>query len=717
MICWVLSGLVIGIVLADIWPSMLTGWLLLSAGCLTFYIFAKKFALVLLFVSIGILLSVPRLVQLPDATGYYGQENRYTVRSMELMQSTQEYMAWQGEIVEPGNLAGTRLVIYSDNFSPGIYTLAGRLNPPIKYRNPGQDWHYKRKLYSGEIGSLSSPRVIEFQPVQPDYIERLRDRFRTNLYNNLSEDSAALALAVTTGDRSIFTTELKSSVYQSGVGHIMALSGLHVAIITGLLLLLARKIGFSKVAASVLAFVAVCFYVLFVGPSPSLIRAVLMSGFGLGAVLTGREKHGLTALYWIAVIMLLYNPLWVFDYAFVFSFLATFVCLKAGNRLEKYLPFLPGPMKRAASITLIIQLAALPLNLYLFRSVSLWAPLANILVLPLLPIMFAASLAAGVFSGFWGAFAKPAELLLNGVCVFLKLLNRFPLTIELGGLRLILAGAFSLILILSLSGAGKKFIAVGIALCLLLVPAYRAGQDLTCSVWFLDVGQGDSILIRRRSQWILVDTGDQRAGEGTVVPTLKYLGVNCLDAVIITHPHADHAGGLQAVLDSFPVRRLLVNPSYPSSEWAECAEYTVVRGTEIASAGVLVYSHDRLVANLNDTSLLASVQFNKIGILITGDIEAEGESLYYNRIDVHQVLKVAHHGSNSSTSRHFLAKVRPETAVISCGLGNRYGMPGLDAIGNLELSGADTYRTDLAGCIHLTVWPWADYSVISFARR
>ncbi len=416
--------------------------------------------------------------------------------------------------------------------------------------------------------------------------------------------------------------------------------------------------------------------------------------------------------------MLLYNPLWLFDYAFVFSFLATFVCLTVGLRLEKHLGFLPEPVARTASMTIIIQTVALPLTIYLFGSFSLWSPLANMVIVPLMPLLTGFSLLAGLPGQVGRVLALPGGLLLGGVAEFVKLLAETPLSICMGGLPLVLFAGGSALLLLFLTGRGKKIFPVLLAICVGCCGLWTVAARGTISVWILDVGQGDAILLRNWGHWVLVDCGDTHAGERAVVPTLEFLGVRRLQALIITHPHDDHAGGLEAVLARFPVDKILVNASFMDSPWREIAPGAqVVRSHYSLADNIQIYSHSIPLPNENDGSLLISLTAPGGKFLMTGDLEEAGERLYLHRLGRHQVLKVAHHGSNSSTQADFLSRVRPNIAVISCGLGNKYDFPHRETLDKLSQTGVSTYRTDTHGYVRMRFWPWKRYTITTFTGR
>lgn len=718
IVYWLLTGLLAGIAAAHFLGQLALVWVFVGCSfCLLLGRRTRKLAVLAFFFSLGFAITLLRLSWLH--TPIYGESMILTLRSERLVQQGEAGCAWLGKVIEPKDLAGARVLVNTQDYQPGVYSVQGILMPPVRYRNPNQRWHYLRKIYTAEIGVLESPRIIQRREYRPGFLERMRSAYRRRILANLGQDDgASLALALTIGDRSLLGKDLRTAVYLTGVGHILALSGLHIGILTGLVLLALKALGISRPLAEIISLGFLIFYLALVGPAPSLVRAVLMSAYATAAFLAGREQLGLPALLWSAAVMLLFNPLWLFDYAFVFSFVATFICLTLGGRLKNTLRFLPEPIARAGAMTLIIQVVVLPLTLFLFGNFSLWAPLANMVIVPLMPALAALSLLAGL-PGFLGVMLSiPAGLLLEGVAEFLKLLAEVPLSISLGGPTLLLLAGGSVLFILYLMGKSRRALA-----CLLVFSVAISGLCLIaereiCSIWFLDVGQADAILIRNRGHWILVDCGDAYAGEGAVVPALSFLGVRRLQAVIITHPHEDHAGGLEAVLARFPVDNLLVNGSFQYSQWAELVpQAQVVRGQYSLADNIRIYSHNFPLPGENDGSLLISLTVPGGSILLTGDLEGEGERLYSRQLAHHNVLKVAHHGSSTSTSWNFLQRVRPRVAVISCGLRNRYAFPHGETLDRLNKFGAEIFRTDIHGCICIRFWPWQSYTVKTFTGR
>jgi len=254
-------------------------------------------------------------------------------------------------------------------------------------------------------------------------------------------------------------------------------------------------------------------------------------------------------------------------------------------------------------------------------------------------------------------------------------------------------------------------------------PAREAGGMAAAglAVHYIDVGQGDAILIRTPQQAILIDSGDvvQDKREHPVVTYLKNQGITTLDAIIITHPHADHLGGIQPVLAAFPVKRI-----YDSGQTTTTRLYkqyllqvkqlkvpfTVARaGTQAAlddgvkldflsPPGSLLTD---TASDLNNNSLVVRLVYGDISFLFVGDIEKEGESRLLKQGGSFKstILKVGHHGSSTSGTAAFLKAVAPETAIIMCGVDNDYHHPHPGTLKKLERAQVKVYRTDLQGSI------------------
>ena len=259
---------------------------------------------------------------------------------------------------------------------------------------------------------------------------------------------------------------------------------------------------------------------------------------------------------------------------------------------------------------------------------------------------------------------------------------------------------------------------------LLLYSRSRAGlvpsDPDALNVYVLDVGQGDAILLQCQGHAALIDAGDYTQGT-RVVSALHSLGISRLDYAVNSHPHADHIGGMQTVLRRIPAD-VLILPDFPAEltptapsyvhaleaaaqqgvpvRRAECGERLPLGGAEIR----LLCTDNSGFTDLNNCSLVCRVTFNEVSFFFAGDLEAAGEAamLADGLIEPVTVLKVSHHGSNSSGTAAFLAAAQPQIAVISVGAPNDYGHPGSACLSRLREAGCDVFRTDLDGTVLLS---------------
>lgn len=263
-----------------------------------------------------------------------------------------------------------------------------------------------------------------------------------------------------------------------------------------------------------------------------------------------------------------------------------------------------------------------------------------------------------------------------------------------------------------------KFIRTSlITLLILLISLSLYSADL--HVHFIDVGQGDSILIQHQDTAVLIDGGDRFAWVAeTLTAYLREQGVEVLDAILSTHPHADHIGGLTAVLEAFPVL-VIYDSGMPHTtqtffnylntiDELNIPYYTPRRG-DVIEIGELEFqvlhpADDVEEYSLNNASIVIRLEYGEISFLFTGDAEVEAEEeILESGLEVRAtVLKVGHHGSRTSSTPPFLDTVQPEVSIIMCGLDNRFGHPHSEVLEAMAVREIDVYRTDLHGHIVVT---------------
>ncbi|MEW6183998.1 MAG: DNA internalization-related competence protein ComEC/Rec2 [Bacillota bacterium] len=578
-----------------------------------------------------------------------------------------------------------------------------------------------------------------------------------------SAEHSALLKGIAFGTRTAIDPAVNEAFVETGVVHILSVSGLHVGLVLGFIFGLTHILKMRSGTTILTVVTALLVYDLMVGLSPPVIRASVMAVLLLWARHVGRERDWPTAVAVAALIILLANPLAITDAGFQLSFAATWGILFLGPEMVKQIERVPlgckpGLKKALAwgvAVPLSAQLSTLPLVAIHYNLISPVALLANIAAVPLTGIILLLGILAAVsglvFMPLGQVLAVPAGLSLDLFLYLVRLFRHLPgAVIYVPSFPWAIVGLwFGLLylVVMKLSGRSMKLgAAVSVRSCgswaarsavfVLVVLAWMGlirwmgGPDTSLRVEFIDVGQGDSTLIRTPGgRVILIDTGGTageltgKTAEGTGMRVVRYLrreGVRRIDVLVLTHPHEDHCGGTRAVVERLPVKLVVVPPLERGVDEAYDGLLELVRKKGIAvstaSAGdsltvdpaieVSVLAPFKPLSrdpeDFNDESLVLQLSGKGKSILLAGDLQEEGQRrlLQYGSALKSDVLKVPHHGSALFLPA-FYKMVQPEYAVISVGPGNRYGMPSTKAVSELERLPSKVYRTDRDGAVQM----------------
>jgi competence protein ComEC len=543
-------------------------------------------------------------------------------------------------------------------------------------------------------------------------------------------ESVALAAALALGRSELLTDDLRESYRRGGTYHFLVFSGLQVAAAGAAIALLGRRRGKPRPVNWLLLALAAGI-VAFAGATPPITRACAgLAIFSLSRILE-RPTPLANLLLVTAAAQLLMRPSLATDAGFQLTYAgAGAVVLAAQPMIRQW-----SIRARVAKVMLaaaVAELSVTPLTLFHFHQYSLGGPVLLLLLAPVVALMLLVSAAALSAICLLPGAAPPllASIgALERLCLFANSAVRGPL--HLSGFAMAPTPAVMIACygaaILTVAAAPPRIraplmvAAFVLPILLTSIRARELGTVPGARLEALDVGQGDAILLRAGKSAMLLDGGgrsdDWRFGERRLLPMLLDRGIRHLDVVALSHAHPDHCGGLPAVIAEIPVSAVWLSPRRLRGPCAQeilaaCQRSAVpihlVLHAEDGTAGsipltVLPQGRNFRRSAENNSSVVYVASLARRRVLLTGDIEREAEeALLRSRAFVQaDVLKVAHHGSRTSSTAAFLRQVGPRLAVISCGYRNSFGHPHTDVLENLTSLHINTLRTDLSGTIRI----------------
>jgi len=559
--------------------------------------------------------------------------------------------------------------------------------------------------------------------------ERSFFQFRKWIGSRFSEyldpSETGLLLGLLAGDRSGIPDALRSDFQRSGLVHVLAISGFHVVLLAGMLMIFLKATGLPHRVVRILAIVLLFLYIPVTGGSPAVRRAVLMFAVPQVGALFQRPANTLNSLGVALLFIVIPEPSVIWNPGFQLSVAATMGILIGGfwNPLKqlpeeiqknKWLARLQSLVVEPTYVTLCATLSTSPFLIHHFKTLSPFAWLGNIVVVPAISM----GMQAGLF-----ALLSPLDFLREHFCYaarfFLRLASLLTRLLSASSQASVTVGPFDPwvlllggFLIVVFPIFAKNRIARRFSLCCMLlfaaIFAYKGYGAVIKPSWkmtTIDVGQGDSHLITTPSgAHILVDAGDtkrQDSGKDIVVPYLHHIGVSSLDALIVTHADQDHFGGAYSIIKTFPVKELWITDCARIDEkenWQKIIAEAYRRNILIRDIhrGFLyrerlfeisvVHPETRRCIDANTQSITFRAKGLGHSALLTGDLTVQGEKeiMKTNAYLQSDVLKLGHHGSKTSSGRSFLKRVDPKLAIVSSGRKNRFRHPSKQVIQRLD---------------------------------
>ena len=611
--------------------------------------------------------------------------------------------------------------------------------------NPGnfnQRFYYRKQ---GITGALKQARLEEIRAFTGkagwkyrllEWMSDIREKTAEQILAYLGEEKGGVLCSMMLGDRAYMDEEVRENYQKSGIGHLLAISGLHVSFVGMGIYEILRHASFTRTFAAGGSCAVLILYAVLTGGSISAVRAAVMFLIRMGAEVTGREYDGLTAAGTAVLLMLSFNPLQLFDAGFLLSF---------GAVLGVYLilPFWQtegeAKWKRTIKMSLSVQLAVLPIMLYYYYEISPYSIFWNLLAVPLAGIVLACGFAGiltgtVVSGGLW-----PARISYGISGLILGIYEEGSrIMLEIPGARWvagrpgtvqILAYYMVLAVMLACFRFGKKKAAYTGILAAVLLMGFPHGRAGELEIYMMNVGQGDAFFLRGpKGGTYLIDGGSSTVsdvGKYRIEPFLKSEGVGKLDYVWVSHGDIDHLGGIEEMLKRqkygirierivLPGERFWDEKLYEFAQTATeygAKVYTVEAGQILREGEMELFciwpgdekEKEEMPEPGNEASMVLALRYRRFDMLFTGDLENDAEDTVSARIgelqeqkklsDRFEVLKVGHHGSRNATSERLLEITRPDAAWVSAGEKNRYGHPHEEVLERLANWGVSLYNT------------------------
>lgn len=624
--------------------------------------------------------------------------------------------------------------IPSIKYGDSLY-IEGEFKQPEEARNY-KGYNYKQYLKTKKIiGTVELEKVKILKSSNGSFIHNIQKYIRDTINGTLTDEEGNLLLAILLGDKDKLSEDIQESFKTSNLSHMLAVSGAHVSyIILGLTYVLQNSI-IGKKNGKIVCIIFLLAFMAITNFTPSVTRACIMAILTLFSSIIYRKSDVYTNISVAALITLIFNPYSLLDLGFQLSYGGTIGIIIFIKRIQekKSNSKVINYIKQMALVSIYANIIIIPIMMYHFNTVSFTFIISNIMASPILGIIvitgflfIIASITVKPLTRLIAIFIKPILSILikiSQICSKLPFSNILVVTPYMFNV----ISYYAIILYCIKSKKNNK---CKIIICLLIVLIlinfiiYIFPQKLR--IFFIDVGQGDStLIITPDKKTVLIDGGGSDSfdvGKKVLLPYLLDRRILKIDYVLISHFDTDHCGGILTIMEKVKVKNIIISEQAEHSENYERFKKLMInkkirlievkKGDKIKigrySEFKILFPTSRLLSEnpLNNNSIVAQFNYNNFKMLFTGDIEklAEQQILKTEKAEIRaDILKVAHHGSKTSSIPEFIKAVRPKIALIGVGKNNTFGHPNQQTIKNLENIKCRIYRTDLQGEIIIKI--------------
>ncbi len=535
------------------------------------------------------------------------------------------------------------------------------------------------------------------------------------------------------GDTSYIDDDILQSYRENGISHLFSISGMHITLLSSILLKLLKKLSVNENRRYFITSLFLIFYLFLTGLSASILRGVLFFlFFSINKIYYFHIKN-VNIFLLVLGISLFINPFYIYDVGFQYSFSISFSLLVLSSFIERYKSYF-GKLLATSFISFIVSV---PITFYNFYQVNLlsiiynlfYVPFVSIIIFPLSIITFLIPIVEPIFN-FFIYILENSSLYISRIDMFKFIFQIIPFYFYI---------IYYLLIILFFRGViNKKYIFSSLFIIMIIIHYLLPRFDSSSYLKMIDVGQGDSILLHIKDKNILFDTGGKMdyskswiekkhkssIVKNTTIPLLKSLGIKKIDYLVLTHGDFDHMGEASNLASNFKVNNVIFNiGDYNSLEKdlirvLDNNSINYYKNIEELNIGgyKLYFLNTKIYDNENDNSNVIYFNYNDVKILFMGDAGVIKEKDILNKYEISDIdiLKIGHHGSNTSSSEYFINNIKPKNCLISVGENNKFGHPKQSVLRILD--DCNIYRTDINGTVDIR-FSKNNYKIITYRSK
>lgn len=558
------------------------------------------------------------------------------------------------------------------------------------------NFNYKKYLYNKKIYYIIEASKIDKIQNNNNHIYTIKNLLYTRI-NSLKSSNYIKALLF--GDNKL-DKEIKTSYQINGISHLFSVSGFHINFITSIIYFYLDRVTYNKKIKYITVDIFLVLYLLLCNTT-SLLRCTVMNILlSINHLLKINIKK-IDIVLLTLILCIIINPFIIYDIGFIYSYTISFFLILYKNKYKTN-----NKLLKIIYISLISFLVSLPINIYTSYEINFLSIILNIIIVPIVSlILLPLSLLTLIFPILDNILYLITSIL-EKISLYTSNINIFKQILSKPSIILIII--YYLVIILILSKNKHYYLILILLIFHKTIPLYNSNLEVV----MFDVGEADSMLISTPSKKvnILIDTG-RGIDINNIIIYLKSIGISKLNYLIITHGDEDHIGGALYLIDNFKVDNVILNKGDYTELEVELITHLKNKNikytnniNKIPLLGSYMYLlNTKEFSNENDNSIVTYFEYQKYKFLFMGDSSSKTEEYLINNYNLTNIsfLKVGHHGSNTSSSTHFINKINPKVSLISVGRNNFYHHPNKEVLTNL--SNSVIYRTDINKSIKIKI--------------